>query len=71
LLGLEGGHLSAGAPADLTIIDPDLEWEVETSQFLSRSRNCPFAGRRLKGRAVMTIVKGEVVYSRRELKISN
>jgi dihydroorotase len=71
LLGLEGGRLSAGAPAGITIIDPNLEWEVEPGHFLSRSRNCPFAGRRLKGRAVMTIVKGEVVYSCRELKISN
>jgi dihydroorotase len=70
LLGLDGGRLSSGVPAGVTIIDPNLEWEVEADHFLSRSRNCPFVGRRVKGRAITTIVKGEVVYSRRNLKIS-
>jgi dihydroorotase len=62
LLKLPGGRLAQGAPADVTIIDPNLEWNVEPRQFLSRSRNSPFTGSRLKGRAVTTIVKGEVVY---------
>lgn len=61
LLRLEGGRLSEGGPADITIIDPNLEWEVDSSEFLSRSRNSPFTNRRLKGRAVCTIVKGNVV----------
>jgi dihydroorotase len=63
LLNLGGGRLREGGPADITVIDPNLEWEVQGSGFLSRSRNSPFIGRRLKGRAVLTIVKGEVVYT--------
>jgi len=62
LLGLEGGRLREGGPADMTVIDPNPEWEVDPNSFLSRSRNSPFTGRRLKGRAVFTIVKGEVVF---------
>jgi dihydroorotase len=55
-----GGTLSIGAPADITIIDPDVEWTVDASQFLSRSRNTPFGGWKLKGRAVRTIVGGKL-----------
>jgi dihydroorotase len=51
-----GGTLSVGAVADITIIDPDLEWTVDASQFKSRSKNTPFNGWKLKGRAVQTIV---------------
>lgn len=63
LLKLEGGRLFVGGPADITIIDPKLEWEVDAARFLSRGRNSPFTGRRLKGRAVSTIVRGAVVYA--------
>ncbi|CAN5356569.1 dihydroorotase [soil metagenome] len=62
LLGLEAGTLSLGAPADLTLIDPELEWTVEASTFKSASRNTPFDGWKLKGRAVRTIVGGETVW---------
>ncbi len=62
LLRLEGGRLREGGPADITVIDPNLEWRVAPEELLSRSRNSPFIGRRLKGRAVLTIVKGEVVF---------
>jgi dihydroorotase len=62
LLRLEGGRLREGGPADITVINPRLEWEVDPGEFLSRSRNSPFTGRRLKGRAVCTIVNGSVVY---------
>jgi dihydroorotase len=65
LLRLESGTLEEGAPADLTVIDPNMEWTVDPSKFLSKSRNTPFAGRRLNGRAVMTIVAGEIVYDGR------
>lgn len=53
-----GGTLSAGAPADITIIDPVLAWTVNASEFRSRSRNTPFEGWKLKGKAVRTIVDG-------------
>jgi dihydroorotase len=63
LLGLDRGTLSAGSPADVTIIDPNLEWTVDKEQSASRSRNNPFHGWQLKGRAVRTIVGGETVWS--------
>jgi dihydroorotase len=61
-LGLPGGTLSPGADANITIIDLDREWTVEPSSFASRSRNTPFAGWQLKGRAAATIVRGKVVH---------
>ena len=65
LLRLESGTLEEGAPADITLIDPNLEWTVDPSKFLSKSRNTPFAGRHLRGMAIMTIVGGEMIYDRR------
>jgi dihydroorotase len=62
LLNLDAGTLSVGAPADVTLIDPDLEWTVRIDQFQSASRNSPFDGRKLKGRAVRTIVGGKTVW---------
>jgi dihydroorotase len=62
LLGLESGTLSLGAPADITLIDPDLEWTVNAEAFASASRNTPFNGWKLKGRAVRTIVGGKTVW---------
>jgi len=66
LLRLQGGTLAEGAVADVTIIDPNLDWTVAPEKFLSKSRNTPFAGMRLKGRAVLTIVGGEIVYDGRK-----
>ena len=54
------GTLKVGADADVTIIDPKLEWTIDVEQFASKSRNCPFHGWTVKGRAVTTIVGGEV-----------
>src|SRR6478735_2738062 len=62
LLGLESGTLSLGAPADITLIDPGLEWTVDAGTFQSTSRNTPFHGWKLKGRAVRTIVAGKTVW---------
>ncbi len=67
LLRLEAGTLAQGAVADITVIDPNLKWTVAPEKFLSKSRNTPFAGMRLKGRAMLTIVAGEVVYDRRKV----
>src|SRR3982751_3857075 len=63
LLKLEAGTLSIGAKADITLIDPDLEWAVDALKFNSLSRNTPFDGWKLKGRAVRTLVRGETVWS--------
>src|SRR5256885_2671977 len=52
LLKLEGGTLSVGAPADVTLIDPNLEWTVRIDNFQSASRNSPFDGWKLEGSAV-------------------
>ena len=61
IMGLENrGTLRNGATADVTIIDPNLNWTVDPEQFASKSRNCPFAGWELRGRATHTIVDGEV-----------
>jgi dihydroorotase len=63
LLKLDAGTLSIGAKADITLIDPNREWTVDTSTFESLSRNTPFHGWKLKGRAVRTIVGGEMVWA--------
>ncbi|HLK85946.1 MAG TPA: dihydroorotase [Candidatus Binataceae bacterium] len=66
LLRLEGsGTLEEGMRADVTVIDPDMEWTVDPTKFISKSRNSPFAGRRLKGKAIVTIVAGDIVYDGR------
>jgi dihydroorotase len=62
LLSLNAGTLSPGAAADITLIDPDLEWTVDARGFQSLSRNTPFNGWNLKGRAVRTIVGGNTVW---------
>src|SRR6266496_1594377 len=62
LLKLDAGTLSIGARADVTLIDPDLEWTVRVDQFESASRNSPFNGWNLKGRAARTIVGGKTVW---------
>jgi dihydroorotase len=62
LLNLDRGTLSVGAVADVTVIDPDLEWTVDKEASFSRSRNTPFHGWELKGRAVRTIVAGQTVW---------
>ena len=59
---LNAGTLAVGAPADVAIVDPNLEWEVDPSRFRSKSRNTPFAGWKVKGRVTTTLVSGRVVY---------
>lgn len=62
-LGLPVGTLALGAPADVVLIDPGAAWRVDADKFLSRSRNTPFGGWELKGRAAMTVVDGRVAYT--------
>jgi dihydroorotase len=61
LLNLPGGRLAAGAPADLTLLDPEAERVVDPARFRSKSRNTPFRGWTLRGGPWMTIVGGTVV----------
>jgi dihydroorotase len=60
---LPGGSLRPGSPADVTVLDLEAGWTVDRDAFHSRSRNTPFHGWELRGRAVRTIVGGEVVYA--------
>jgi dihydroorotase len=62
LLGLDRGTLAPGAPGDVTIIDPNHAWTVDSSKFESLSRNTPFDGWELPGRATHTVVSGTVVW---------
>jgi len=62
LLKIDAGTLSIGARADVTLIDPELEWTVSVAEFQSASRNSPFDGWKLRGRAVRTIVGGNTVW---------
>ncbi|MEO7933992.1 MAG: dihydroorotase [Chthoniobacterales bacterium] len=62
LLGLDRGTLAVGAVADITLIDPSLAWTVNKDASASRSRNTPFHGHELTGRAVRTIVGGKTVW---------
>jgi len=63
LLGLDCGTLSLGAIADITILDPDLAWKYDKNDSPSLSRNTPFHGFSLRGRAVQTIVDGKTVWN--------
>ena len=58
---LTKGVLDVGAAADITVIDPDRQWVVDAADFYTRGTHSPFAGRKLKGKAVMTIVDGKIV----------
>jgi dihydroorotase len=62
ILGIDRGTLAVGSVGDVTIIDPNLTWEVDASTFRSKSVNSPFHGWQLTGRAVATIVGGRVKF---------
>lgn len=62
VFNLPGGTLKVGSPADVAIFDPTGEWTVDPASFLSKSRNTPFAGWKLKGKPCYTIVGGELVW---------
>ena len=62
ILNVPGGTLAPGSIADVTLIDVNRDWSVDVNTFASKSRNCPFHGWTLRGKAVMTIVGGKVVW---------
>ncbi len=61
VFGLEAGTLTVGKAADVTVIDPEQEWTVEAEKFYTKGSHSPFVGRKLKGKAVLTIVAGRIV----------
>ena len=65
------GTVATGAPADVTIFDPDLEWVVDTGAFASKGKNTPLAGSMLKGKVMATISEGKLVYKDDSIKLSN
>ena len=64
ILNLNRATLKAGSLADITIIDPAIEWVVEADKLASKSKNSPWLGQKMKGAATMTIVGGNPVYKR-------
>jgi dihydroorotase len=68
IMGFQSG-LKMGDPANMTLINPDLEFKVDAGAFKSKSRNSPFDGETMNGRAVMTIVDGRVVYADKSMDI--
>ena len=62
ILGLPGGCIEKGAPADVTVVDTDILWTVTEEWLRSKSKNSPYLGHELTGRAVMTFSRGEIVF---------
>ncbi len=62
IFGLSGGTLPEGAPGDVTVIDLEKTWTVDPGRLLSKSRNTPFGGWEMKGKVMMTVVGGRIVY---------
>ena len=61
VFNLSGGSLKPGNLADITIIDPNLSYKIDVTQFYSKGRNCPFNGWEVKGKAIITIIGGNIV----------
>jgi len=60
IIGIDKGTLGKGKQADVTIIDPNAEYEIDVNKFRSKSRNCPYHGWKVKGKVEETIVGGEI-----------
>jgi dihydroorotase len=69
ILGLPLGSLKPGSPADVTLLDPDAEWEIDPRNFVSKSRNTPFSGWKVKGKAITVLVEGRVLMMDGELRM--
>ena len=67
VLGIDRGTLSVGSSADVTIIDPDVEWTIDRNKFHSKSNNTPFGGKQVRGRVESVLIDGRVLYASGEL----
>ena len=63
IINFDGGVIKKGARADLVLIDLDFDWTIDSQKFHSKSKNSPFDGFKVKGRATRTIVAGKTVYA--------
>lgn len=63
IFDIDGGKLKVGCPADITIIDPEKEFLLTKDEIVSKSKNTPFLNKKLKGKAVLTMVKGRILYN--------
>ena len=66
---LDAGTLSTGAPADICLFNPDKEWTVDANKFFSKSRNCPWHGKKLKGVVMSTYVDGQQVFDGQSITV--
>ncbi len=66
ILGIHAGCLAPGYPADLVIADPDREYVIDPADFYSKGKNTPFAGRKVSGKVLRTLVGGRTVYCAQE-----
>ena len=62
IINFDGGKIFKGGRADLTLIDLNCEWQIDSQKFYSKSKNCPFDGFKVKGKALLTAVAGKVVF---------
>ena len=62
VINVDKGRIGVGDRADITIIDPNVEWVIDAGAFYSKSRNCPYHGWTVKGKPVATVVAGEIRY---------
>ena len=65
ILGVDAGHLSQGATADIILFNPDEYWKVDAKSLLSQGKNSPFLGLELAGRVHHTLVQGQTVFHRK------
>jgi dihydroorotase len=68
LLGIKKGNISEGFDADITIINPDIQYSIDSSTFLSKGKNTPFNGYKVRGKVEMTIVGGKIVFEKGQIK---
>ena len=62
------GSLAPGKDADVVVIDPEAEYVIDPETFVSRGKNTPFGGRKVKGKVMTTICDGKIVYQAEEIK---
>ncbi|WIF95706.1 dihydroorotase [Caminicella sporogenes] len=68
IIGIDKGSIEIGKSADITIVDLNREYTIDSRQFYSKGKNTPFNGRKVKGKVIYTIVGGKVIYEKGEIR---